>query len=218
MKACHWAERDLLFVPLGDDDAYLITIDNINKDNAAHTFWWQLQCHPDATIAIDTPDRARVLGRDARLDIQFIWPGADDFPTQPHTFQLRQDLKEWGWPYGYGQTGIDIQTQDTRDRLLQTSYRRPRLIGELAGLNGLLMTLVSPRRAHQPPLTVRRRPELRLFWLEIEHPLGTDTIVAAPDHGYNRTPDLAAFTQLHLTRRSPAGDTLATWQLPGAHP
>ncbi len=213
LKGCHWAERDLIWVPLGDDDAYLILIDNINKDNAAHAFWWQLQLHPEATIAIDTDWQARVIGPRARLDLSFAWPGSQDFPDHPHTFQLRHDIKEWHWPYGRDR---DIEAAHEREGLLITSYRRPRLIGELTGLNGHLLSVIAPRRHDAPPLTVRRVGCKRLLAVSIDTPLGTDTIIAALDHGFIRTPQLTALTELLWFRRDPDGRLLATWTIDGA--
>ena len=37
MKECLIALRHFMFVPYGPDQAYLITLDNINKDNQIHT-------------------------------------------------------------------------------------------------------------------------------------------------------------------------------------
>jgi hypothetical protein len=212
LKGCHWANRDFLWVPLGGDDVYMVVIDNLNKDNARHTFWWQLQAHPDTKIEIDSDWQARICGEHARLDLSFIWPSAQDFPAAPHRFTLRQDVKEWQYPYGDDKS---IQMRHEHEGLLYTSYLRPRLLGELDGLNGQMLTVVAPRRSGAAPLQVRRRMAKRLLWLEIETPIGRDTIITALDHGFIQTDEFRCMSEVLFLRHNAEGKRIAQWSLGG---
>jgi len=211
MKDCNWADRHFLFVPLGDDDCYLVVIDNINKDNSCHSFVWQLHAGPECAFSIESGSSAVLRGERARLDVQFVIPGAEDFPDTPHQLSLSTDEAEWSWPYGRKEsdplegTGLTI-----------TSVKRQRLLADLQGANCQLMAVIVPRRLDAPALTVRPFQELRLLQVEIEHALGTDLVVAALDHGYIRTPQVQALTHLALVRRSPNGELIATWSVDGA--
>ena len=94
---------------------------------------------------------------------------------------------------------------------MQTSYLRPRLIGELDGLNGQLLTVIVPRRLAQPVLTVRRRAAHKQLWVEIETPHGTDTLIAAPDHGVIEGLGEPLFSDLLWQRRDRQGRLTHQW-------
>lgn len=212
MKGCHWAQRTFLFVPYAPDDAYVIVLDNLNKDNARHSFWWQLQTDPRFSFTIDGEAAATLHGEHARLDLTFVIPSPEDFPDEPHTIALRQDVKEWHWPYGREQDTTVLENQ----RDMSTSVRRPRLIAEVDGLNGHILALVSPRRKADAPLPVRLPRQKRLLQVEIETSAGIDTVIAAPDHGFIETESVSGLTELALVRRDGAGRVLATWTVDGA--
>ena len=211
MKDCIWADRHFLFVPLGGDECYLVVIDNINKDNSAHSFLWQLHVNPEAKTKVAETRSAEVRGTRARLDLTFVIPGVEDHPDRPHTCSLRIDEAEWAWPYGKGRT---MEHRDTG--LMITSFRRPRLLAEVRGVNCQLMAVVVPRRAAAAPLKVTPLRGRRLLQVEVEHGGGTDLVVAALDHGCIRTPQLEALTNLALVRRSRDGKVQATWSVDGA--
>lgn len=211
MKDCNWADRHFLYVPLGDDECYLVVIDNINKDNAYHRYRWQLHANPECAFTIESEASATLRGKRARLDLSFVIPSTEDFPDSPHQLGLAADETEWSWPYGRQGAGEHPDTG-----LMITSYRRPRLLADVEGVNCQLMTVIVPRRSDAPALTVRPVKQRRLLQVEVAHSDGVDLVVAALDHGYIRTPQMKALTHLALVRRTAAGAPVATWSVDGA--
>ena len=210
MKDCLIALRHFMFVPYGPDQAYLITLDNINKDNLVHTNWWQMQANPDYSFTIDGDRRAALHGDNARLDISFAIPTLDSFPKAPPSMALRQDVQDWGWPYGKGES----KEQHEGTGLINTCLERPRLIAEVQ--SNWIMAAVSPRRKDEAPLPVRQIDEFRVLRLEVDCGTFIDTILAAPDHGCIQLADVKALTKLALIRRSKDGELLTTWSVDGA--
>lgn len=209
MKDCIWADRHFLFVRLGGDSAYIVTIDNINKDNARHAFWWQLHAHPSATARVTGERQAVVEGRTARLDVTFAVPTELDFPKDPHRLSLRVDEAFWSWPYGRD----DAAKPHDRANVWITSVRRPRLIAEVEGLNGQIMAVIAPRRAGDAPLTVRQVANRRVLTMVVESEAHVDTIAAPLDSGVLLTPDMRGFTELAVVRRDKQGKLVAQWSL-----
>ena len=210
MKGCLCALRHFMFVPYGPDQAYLITLDNINKDNQVHTNWWQLQANPDYTFTIDGQRKAALHGDNARLDISFAIPTLESFPTAPPSISLRQDVKDWGSPY----EGDRAKAQHVGTGLINTCLERPRLIAEVQ--SNWIMAAVSPRRKDEVPLPVRQIEEFRVLRVEVDCGEFIDTILAAPDHGCIELVDVEALTKLALIRRKRDGELLATWSVDGA--
>lgn len=208
MKDCIWADRHFLFVPYGSNEAYIVMVDNINKDNARHEFRWQLHANPECSLDIQGPDSAVLRGGQARLDLQFLVPPASDFPASPHRLTLSSDEAEWSWPYGRQGHQIHASTG-----LMITSFRRPRLLAHVEGANCRLMTVMMPRRLEAPVLAVNPRVHPGLLAVEIETPAGTDLVVAALDHGYIRIPELHALTHLALIRQPAGGGEPVIWTL-----
>ncbi len=211
-KACFWADRHFLFVPWGPDDAYLVVLDNLNRDNQKHSYWWQLQGNPEFAFTIDGERRATLHGKNARLDINFAIPSPQDFPEEPHTIKLRQDVKEWHWPYGREQ---DTDVME-KHGLLVSSVRRPRLIAEVTGLNGMILAVISPRRQNAEPLAVRQLEERRILRIEIACGAFTDTVLAALDHGFIRLDGIEALTELAFMRRDSSGKLIGSWTIDGS--
>ena len=208
MKDCIWADRHFLFVPLGRNEAYIIMVDNINKDNARHEFLWQLHANPACVLALQEPDTAVLRGERGRLDMHFLVPSASDFPSCPHRLTLSADEAEWAWPYG--RKGA-LEHADTG--LMITSFRRPRLLARVEGANCRLMTVIVPRQLNAPALVVRPRLHPGLLAVEVESPAGTDLIVAALDHGCIRIPELHALTHLAMIRKPAGGGEPIVWTL-----
>lgn len=195
-KGCIWADRHFLFVRIADDDAYLVVIDNINPDNAAHHFLWQLQARPGCSLDIISSNRAAIHGEQARLDCVFLAPLPDDYPSHPHSLTLRHDVK----------TGAEPKNSRTT---------RPRLLADLEGLNGQLMSIIIPRRAGTPELSVKEKISRRVFRAEIDCGLYVDTVTSALDHGYLPDDQGSVFTELEFIRRSPEGEILSRWTIEG---
>lgn len=210
LKNCIWADRHILFVRLNDDEAYVVTLDNLNPDAESHSLWWQLQAGPQCNIRIE-PDRWRagVMAGKARLDVAFILPRPKDFPEAPTNLSLRTDMQGWG----YGES--PEKSPYRHSGLMVSSARRPRLIAEWTGPR-MLMAVMTPRRTGQPSLTVRATPIERLFYVDIEWPGGVDTIIAAIDHGYIDIPGIRGFTELAVIRRHPGGRVAKVWTVDGS--
>ncbi|MBI2441382.1 MAG: heparinase II/III family protein [Lentisphaerae bacterium] len=212
MKGCYWADRHFFFVNFGPDQAYLVTLDNINPDDSQHSFWWQLQANHDCKFTIASNNKAALHGPRARLDLTFAIPSPQDFPKSPHTLELRQDVQEWQWPYGRQQKIEGILAVG----VLQSSVRRPRLIAEVTGLNGVILAVLSPRPQGDPPLAVRQRERRHLIEIEVEAGAYRDTILAALDRGYINTESVEAMTELLFIRRTASGEVVRTWSIDGA--
>jgi hypothetical protein len=212
-KNCVWADRHLLLVRLEGDDAYVVTIDNVNADNAGHSFWWQLHANPACRIEVEAPSAAHIVGKRARLDITFAAPSAEDFPKQPHQLGLVTDQAWWSWPYG--RNTKDLARKLERTGISTTAVNRPRLLAKVEGLNGQLMSVMAPRRIDQAPLPVRVVTHKRVLRAEVESTGFTDTLLAALDHHCLDLPDVKGFTELALIRRFRDGRPPAVWTSSG---
>ncbi len=209
MKECIWADRHFLFVPCGDDDCYIVIIDNINRNNDMNTLWWQMHCKSGSSLAITGDTTATLKGQNARLDLTFTSPSIEDYPDSPHEFELSTDSKDWSWPYG-----MDDKRPDTHgeEDVMLTSFKRPRLLGRLKGVNGQLMTVIVPRRFSQESLQVRTISQHRHLQVEVEHNGVTDKIVAGLDHHYIHTDRIKTFAELVLVRTADDGKVVQTWK------
>lgn len=210
LKNCIWADRHILFVRMNGDDAYVVTLDNLNPDGDPHSFWWQLQAGPSCEIRLEPEQRrASVVAAKARLDVSFILPRPEDLPGGETTLDLRQDMKDWS----YSQPAE--KSPHIHSGLMISSARRPRLIAEWAGARQM-MAVMAPRRAGQAPLAVRATPLERIFHVDIEWAGGVDTIIAALDHGYIDIPGVRGFTELAVIRRDAGGRVAKVWTVDGS--
>ena len=206
-KDCYWADRHLFFMRIDDEQAYAITIDNINPNNDANTYLWQLQTDHPNTIAIEN-NRACIAGENARLNVHLTCPLADDFPQQPHTLQLSQDEKYWqmGKDWNAGSTHWKMNTAIS-------SVKRPRLLAEHSGLNGQIMAVMIPRQKNHPDLNVTMDHTTRVMCVHVDHPLGRDSLYAGLDHGYINRPDIRVLSQLAIVRRDTQANITHQWSL-----
>jgi hypothetical protein len=207
LKECIWADRHVLFVSTGPDEAYVVLIDNFNRDHSWHSYLWQLHANPAYRYEITGERTATLHGDKARLDVTFSIPSPKTHPEQPHQLRLRRDVQDWQWPYGVG----NAKGEHVGTGLLNTCLERTRLLAEFSGLSGQLLTVLSPRRADQKPRKVQERNRKALFRVEIECRHFTDTLLAAPDHGCIQTESVEALSDIVLVRRDHRGRVLATW-------
>ena len=107
------------------------------------------------------------------------------------------------------------QARDMKSELSFTSWYRPRLLAEQRGPNGLLMTVLAPRRASATPLVVQNNSTHRVFRADIDHGTFTDTIIAALDHSIIRFPDVTGYAEIALIRRHKSGTVINYWTLGG---
>lgn len=210
MKNCIWADRHFLAINHGTDAAYLITLDNFNVDQQPHNYLWQLQAGHDCAITIPSNRTATLTGKRARLDITLAIHSPADF-AQPQTLSLRQDMQEWQWPYGKNQPITGALAVPG----LSSSVRRPRLLADHFGPNGIVMAVISPRKLHQAPLTVTQHAQHRTIHIEIKSENYTDTILAAPDRSMIITPQLRVLSELVFRRHDHQGQLIHSWCLNG---
>lgn len=220
IKGCYWAKRHLLAVDYSTDASpdqmYNVMVDDINKDNQHHDFWWQLQAHPDTTIEIQQAGaplegggpHATIKGGRARLDLHFVSPQtAEDATRWP--LSIRQDVKEWHWPYGQDRTPNALDEAG----LLLTSVRRPRLIAELHQQGGRMLSLISPRPKNEPAHHVTRTHTAHVMGMQIKLGSFTDTILTSPSRGFIDTPLLSCMTELLWFRKDDQGKVIQQWTL-----
>ncbi|OGV84018.1 MAG: hypothetical protein A2340_09175 [Lentisphaerae bacterium RIFOXYB12_FULL_60_10] len=227
-RNCVWADRHLLFIRYGDDDAYIVLVDDFNPDHAVHSYQWQLQAHPDSAIRISGPRTAVIEKPKARLEITFLSPLATDFPACPHSLEVRTDFV-----YGANvkQAGDEVpedhpvwkslgaytrdQAREIKSDLSYTTWYRPRLVAEQKGPNFQLMTVIVPRRTGVPSLAVRDRTAKRVLRADVKGEGFTDTIISARDHGRVTFDDVRGYADLAVIRRDAGGRVVSQWTLGG---
>ena len=222
-RNCVWADRHLLFVRLGGDDAYVVTLDNINPDHCMHSYQWQLQAHPESEVKLTGDTTATVTRARARLDVTVVSPPATDFPTAPHEMKLFTDHVYGAYVEGHtgalegaaGKIREFIYTEEEARRekadLTYSNWYRPRLVAEQSGPIGLILAVISPRRAGAPPLPGRVAPAKRVFRVEIECGEFTDTLIAAPERSLLEFDDIRGYTELALIRLDQDGKLIDYW-------
>jgi len=218
MKNCSWANRHLFFVRLNDDDAYVVMLDNVNKDYENHTFQWLLQCHPNTKVEATGNHSACVRGEAARLDCSFFIKPEPPAPDHPHRLEVRADEQEWVWPYGRD------QNIDSFIKLgpLQTVVRRPRVVAEVEGHSCVMLSVVSPRRSTQSPLKITQEAATNGLRIRVVSDDFVDTFIAAPDHrfidspGEQGTPGVRGFGEFSLIRQDPDGAVVDVWSPRGS--
>jgi len=191
-KGCLWAERATLFIRGDDDFAYVVTLDNINRDNGVHNFKWQLQGNLHCRIETEGTT-ARVIGDKARLDCHFFSPLAEDYPTCPHILRVFTDAH----PH------LHVWTKEPEPN--------PRLVTEQVGPNCSLLAVLIPRRLDEPALTVTDATAYRTFNTYVAHGDYIDQLVYACDHIYVRLPDLRASSEMVVVRRRQNGEVVGYW-------
>jgi hypothetical protein len=77
------------------------------------------------------------------------------------------------------------------------------------------MSVMVPRRTGAESLFVRELPAARILRAEVSWSGGTDTIIAALDHGRIDLPGIRGWTQLAVIRRGPDGQVQSTWTIDG---
>ena len=216
-KDARWALRNFLFIRTGNEDGYIVMLDNINTDNgtSTHKYWWQLQCATTATIKITGPNSATVSGTDSRIDCSFFHKLTPSTPGEPHNITVTHDIKEWVWPYGYDQDP-EVVSQFERTAEGITSIRRPRLLAIQETGSCVLLSLLSPRRGNEPIRQITQIPVTNGIGLTVDSGSFTDTILVAPDHKLILTDQLKCFSEFALIRRNPGGQILNIWTASGA--
>jgi len=205
MSDCYWAKRTLGLVKGGEAPAYVFTVEDVNKADDYHEFWWLLNVHPDSHIALHE-DRATVVGayHGNLLDVHFALPAPHEYP-KPHTLTLHQHVQYAGSPKEYG-GDQHRQAEEYRRRIGNLEYgpvfERPRLVAKVAGYNGRFMALLLPRRKDDPPAQVERLAALEnSLAVKISFPQVEDTVIWAYEHMLLEAGDVIARGRWCVVRR-----------------
>ncbi len=212
MKNCYWADRHFLVVNHGVDEAYIVTVDDINVDNQFHSYVWQLQANQGGFFTMSGPESATLHNPKARLDIEFVIPSPLDHPANPHKLELSSGVQEWQWPYGRTQAIEGV----LKAGVLQSSVSRQKLSAKLTGANGVIMAVMSPRKAGQATIGVERIQHKRALEVRVKTDKYIDTIIAAPNRAVINTKEVHALSELVFVRRDLSGKVLKTWSVDGA--
>ena len=161
---CHWAYRHLLFVRAPGADPYVIILDNVNRASQHEPCEWILNSEPGNAVSVDAAaERAVVQGERHRLELAWNYPAADEY-DRPHTLALSA-VECDGAPEQHG------------------IGKRPQLRATLTGCNGLLLSVLLPRRSGDPPVEVERLWGREQFGLRVRIDDVEDTILASAHTG-----------------------------------
>ncbi|MCX5659686.1 MAG: hypothetical protein NTW19_08190 [Planctomycetota bacterium] len=205
---CYWARRTILFVKGKYAHPYLVTIDDINKANDFHEFWWTLNTCPENVIKLhDTSATITGWRMGNHLDVHFALPAPKEFP-KPHKLMMAKDECTTS-SYNYIPDPRQRASQYVRPAAMVEGivFVRPRLIAKVAGYNGRFMAAMLPRRKGEKPATVERLVSLpsslalRITWEKVE-----DTLVWAYEHNLLEAGDVRGVGQWCVVRRArPSG-------------
>lgn len=215
---CYWAWRHVGLVKGGipsgggikggDAPAYLWVVDDINKNNDQGEYWWQLHTCPENTIALSR-HHATITGwrHGNKMDVHFALPSTLEYNPPHKWLGLSQDQVE---PSSYKYVGPFNKSRLTRfrrpaEQVHYSTFRRPRLLAKIAGLNGRFMSLLLPRAKNMPQAKVERLKSLpaslavRIQFAQVE-----DTIIFAHEHGLLEAGGISARGRWCVVRRSRA--------------
>lgn len=223
MSDCYWAKRTLGLVkdPTGNGaPAYVWTAEDINKANDFREFWWALNMHPRHRAEIDA-SHAVITGcdRGSMLEVHFVLPPPTAFP-KPHTLTVVQDYQQYGsHKYTLGEGTDPAKVAADYQRLTGhleygPVFRRPRLLGKVAGYNGRFLALMIPRRKGTPPATVETLDSLdnslavRIRMADVE-----DILIWAYEHQLLEAEDVRARGSWCVVRRSLRTGAVLAWEI-----
>lgn len=208
---CFWAWRCIGLVK--GAHPYLWTVEDVNKHNDWAEFWWTLNTSPENTIAIDGPT-ATITGwrHGHHLDVHFALPSADSYPKS-HSLALSQDVATVSAHAYIKDIDAHVRAFDRpADMVHGPVYRRPRLIGKVAGYNGRFMSLMIPRRRDGNPASVERIPSLdNSLAVRVVFDDAEDILIYAYEHNLLEAAGIRARGQWCVVRRARAdGNVIAS--------
>jgi hypothetical protein len=213
---CYWARRYLGLVKGTGAPAYVWTVEDINKDNAWHEFWWQLHTSPENEIET-RPDSATVrgCGHGNMLDVHFALPAPHEYP-QPHV--LKEVTHDTATPSSYKYVGDPVEQAKKITRppamVHHAVYWRPRLLAKIAGLNGRFISVMIPRRKGERPAKVERLNCVpNVLAVRIRFPRVEDMLIFAYEHNLLEAGDVRGVGQWCVVRRSRKTGRVLAWQL-----
>jgi len=202
---CYWARRYLGLVKGRGAPAYVWTVEDVNKDNALHEFWWTLNTHPENQITMHG-HRASVRGsrRGRWLDVHLVLQALDEY-TRTHTVEFTQDIATCSSTNYVGDPLKAAKKHFARplDMIHRSALWRPRLIAKVSGLRGRFMSVMVPRRKGGKLAKVTRLDCVPYsLAVRITFPRSEDTLIFAYEHNLLEADDIQGRGQWCLVRRS----------------
>ena len=205
---CYWARRTLGLVkgPGADASGYVWTLDDINKANDRREFWWQLHTSPENTITLHRT-HATVTGWRCgnHLDVQVIVPAAGEYPD-PHTVAWAAGEVTVG-SYAYIKNPHERARDYERPAAMVNGipFVRPRLVAQVTGWNGRLVTLLLPRRHGTRPARVQRLPTVQgALAVRVTFAAVVDTLIFGYEHHVLEADGVCARGRWCVVRRARA--------------
>ncbi len=200
---CFWARRHLGLVKGSGANAYVWTVEDINKADDYREFWWTLNTSPENIIALRA-EGATITGwrKGHHLDVHFGLPDPTTFP-KPHTLEMAQDEVTTS-SYEYianpkGQVEDYVRPAAMVNGIL---FFRPRLVAKVSGYNGRFMSLMLPRREGEAAAQVERLPAIdNVLAVRITFDTVFDTLIWSYEHHLLEADDVEARGQWCVVRR-----------------
>ena len=209
-----YAYRHAMLVKAPGAPAYVLLLDNVNAGPTFGLYRWQMNSEPGNRIDVSPADeRAVVHGQAHRLEVAWSYPGADEYP-QAHRLELSTDkigsMRKAEWiEEGGHRTGSSDRTTHPDGGYVGLGPR-PRLLADLHGYNGHLLTALIPRRSGDAAVPVERvlahdQLGIRIDWGDV-----VDTVLVSPITRHLDADGLAGEATIAVVRRS-AQDGRAVW-------
>ena len=210
---CCWARRWVGLVKGGGAN-YVWTVEDVNKDDDWHEFWWQLQTCPTNTISVRKTGATVTGCRHGNcLDVSIVLPPAKEFP-KPHSVEFTQDTNSTS-SYRYIEDAKASAEAYARPERMAYGpcFVRPRLLARVSGWNGRFMSVMTPRVKGTPRAKVRRLDAVPSS-LAVHVEIGgySDTIVFAYEHDLLEAGDVVGRGKWAVVRRDRRG-RIVGWTL-----
>ncbi|MCC7193199.1 MAG: heparinase II/III family protein [Phycisphaeraceae bacterium] len=206
---CYWARRTLGLVKDPTNagvPSYVWTVEDINKNNDFHEFWWQMQVNPRHKIKLHN-GHATVQGSNHGnlLDVHIGMPFPNQYP-KPSTLEWSHELKLCGSRKYILKDPLELQADYVRlvgNEEYGPSFARPRLLAKVSSYAGRFMSLMIPRKKGAAAPKVERLDSLdnslamRVTFKNVE-----DTIIWAYEHHLLEAGDVVARGNWCVVRRS----------------
>lgn len=217
-----WAWRWAGLVKGGPIPAWAWTVDDINACDDWFMSQWTLNTSPENTIELHPQDdasqhtaHATITGcrQGHHLDVHLVTIAPGTY-SKAHTLTLKQDEKTSGSPDYITPEEGEKDYARPRDMVHGPVFRRPRLIAELQGYTGQLMSIMLPRHHDQPPAVVRTLPTLQgAVALSVQAQDIEDVMIWSFGHGVLHADNIRANGQWALVRRHISTGEIIAWRV-----
>jgi hypothetical protein len=211
---CYWARRCMGLVKPTEGPSYLWVIDDINKQDDAAEFWWQLHTSPENVIRL-FKNHATITGWRCgnKLDVHFVLPEEGEYPSPHRLVELSQDQATPS-SYQYIANPLDRAAAYTRPSamLRYSAFVRPRLIAKVHGYDGKFMSLMIPREKNAKKPQCKQLPSLpSSLAVQIRFEHFADTIIFAHEHDLLEAGDIKARGHWCFVRQDIKSGAVIEW-------